>query len=246
MAQHLAGQGELPSLLDVPGMEPAQVGSFYAAAAEFYRRKPWQRVPGDTPIKVECDKFQSGPWYAVVMGQSGVQQGVAVYEDLAALQGMITGGRSEEENSRGMSALSLMFSEAFEIPVRDLDAAERHGWPVAGPEAYPLVIRINPGLAVRPPLAWELEASGGLPAGDPRVPRGEEGRVGEDGRRGVREADRAAFMGGGRISNFQLRCQWLFVEAAGIEPDNDLYRPRRGLPPDGSRLILLLPRMEHG
>ena len=28
---------------------------------------------------------------------------------------------------------------------------------MAGPEAYPLVIRINPGRAVRPPLAWELE-----------------------------------------------------------------------------------------
>ncbi|MGA2616370.1 MAG: hypothetical protein ABSF26_02095 [Thermoguttaceae bacterium] len=108
-------------------------------------------------IKVECDKFQSGPWYAVVMGQSGVQQGLAVYEDLAALQELMTGGRSEEENSRGMSALSLMFSEAFEIPVRDLDAVERHGWPVAGPEAYPLVIRINPGRAMRPPLVWELE-----------------------------------------------------------------------------------------
>jgi tetratricopeptide (TPR) repeat protein len=157
MAQHLGGQGAPPSLLDVPGMEPAQVGSFYAAAAEFYRRKPWQQVLGDAPIKVECDKFHSGPWYAVVMGQSGVQQGMAVYEDLAALQAMITGGASEEENSRGMSALSLMFGEAFEMPVRDLDAAEKYCWPVAGPEAYPLVIRVNPGLAMRPPLAWELE-----------------------------------------------------------------------------------------
>jgi tetratricopeptide (TPR) repeat protein len=157
MAQHLGGQGAPPSMLDVPGMEPAQVGSFYAAAAEFYRRKPWQQVLGDAPIKVECDKFHSGPWYAVVMGQSGVQQGMAVYEDLAALQAMITGGASEEENSRGMSALSLMFGEAFEMPVRDLDAAEKYCWPVAGPEAYPLVIRVNPGLAMRPPLAWELE-----------------------------------------------------------------------------------------
>ena len=157
MAKHLAGPDEMPSLLDVPGMEPAQVGSFYAAAAEFYRRKPWQRVPGDTPIKVECAKFRSGPWYAVVMGQSGVQQGLAVYEDLDALQEMMAGGRSEEENLRGMSVLSLMFSEAFEIPVRDLNAVEKHGWPVAGPEAYPLVLRVNPGRAVRPPLAWELE-----------------------------------------------------------------------------------------
>jgi hypothetical protein len=70
---------------------------------------------------------------------------------------MMSDDRSKEENSRRMSALSMMFSEAFEIPVRDLDAIEGHGWPVAGPEAYPLVIRINPGCAVRPPLAWELE-----------------------------------------------------------------------------------------
>jgi hypothetical protein len=157
MAEHLAGEDVLPSVLDVPGLDLAQVGGFYAAAAEFYRRKPWQRALGDTPIMVECDKFESGPWYAVVMGQSGVQQGLAVYEDLVALRKMITGGRSEEENARGMSALSMMFSEAFEIPVRDLNASEQHGWPVAGPEAYPLVIRINPGCAVRPPLAWELE-----------------------------------------------------------------------------------------
>jgi tetratricopeptide (TPR) repeat protein len=157
MAQHLAGQGGPPSMLDAPGMELAQVGSFYAAAAEFYRRKPWQRVPGDTVIRVECDKFQSGPWYAVVMGQSGVQQGLAIYEDLAALQAMISGDASEEENSRSMSVLSMMFSEAFEISVRDLDAAEKQGWAVAGPEAYPMVIRVNPGLAMRPPLVWELE-----------------------------------------------------------------------------------------
>jgi hypothetical protein len=138
-------------------MHPAQVGSFYAAAAEFYRRRPWQQVQGDQPLRIECAKFQSGPWYAVVMGQSGMQQGVALYEDLAALRALIAGGASDEESAMKMSALSLMFSEAFEMPVRDLDAAEKYGWPVAGPEAYPLVLRINPGGAMRPPLAWELE-----------------------------------------------------------------------------------------
>jgi hypothetical protein len=157
MAEYFGGQGALPSLMDAPGMKLSQLASFYAAAADYYRAKPWQHVPGDTPIKVECDKFQSGPWYAVVMGQSGVQQGLAVYEDLAALQGVIAGGRSDEENARQMSAVSMMFSEAFEISTRDLDAAEQHGWAVAGPEAYPLVLHINPGGAIRVPLTWELE-----------------------------------------------------------------------------------------
>ena len=157
MVKHLAGPDTLRAVIDVPGVQPAQVGSFFAAAADFYRKKPWRHVPGDTPIKIECDKFQSGPWYAVVMGQSGVTQGLAVYEDLEALRAMLEGNDSDEENSRKMSSLSVLFSEAFEIPVRDLDAAERHAWPVAGPEAYPLVLRVNPGRAVRPPLAWELE-----------------------------------------------------------------------------------------
>jgi tetratricopeptide (TPR) repeat protein len=157
MGEFLAGQGGPPSILAGPGMKPEQVAGFYAAAAEFYRRRPWQKVPGDTIIKIECDKFQSGPWYAVVMGQSGVQQGLAVYEDLAFLQAMITGDAPDEESARGMSALSMMFSEAFEISPRDLDAAETHNWTVAGPEAYPMVIHTDPGFALRPPLVWELE-----------------------------------------------------------------------------------------
>jgi hypothetical protein len=138
-------------------MKPVQIGSFYAAAADFYRRKPWQQVPGDTIIRVRCDKFQSGPWYAVVMGQSGVQQGLAIYEDLAALQALMVGDASDEEGARAMSAISMMFSEPFEISTRDLDVAEKYGWPVAGPEAYPMVLRVNPGAAIRAPLAWELE-----------------------------------------------------------------------------------------
>ena len=92
-----------------------------------------------------------------MIGQSGMQQGLAIYDDLDALQAMLAGDASEEEQARSMSALSMMFSEPFEISVRELTAAERHGWTVAGPEAYPMVLRINPGLAVRPPLVWELD-----------------------------------------------------------------------------------------
>ena len=36
-------------------------------------------------------------------------------------------------------------------------AAQRHGWPVARPDAYPEVFHKERGLALRPPLAWELE-----------------------------------------------------------------------------------------
>jgi hypothetical protein len=70
---------------------------------------------------------------------------------------MLSGTGSEEEDSRRTSGLSLMYGEAFEIPISDLDAVEKYGWPVAAPEAYPEAIRVNPGRAIRPALPWELQ-----------------------------------------------------------------------------------------
>jgi hypothetical protein len=69
----------------------------------------------------------------------------------------LTGHLSDEDSGRRTSAISVTYGEAFEIAPQDLDAVEEHGWPVAGPEAYPCVLRVNPGMALRTPLKWELE-----------------------------------------------------------------------------------------
>jgi hypothetical protein len=118
---------------------------------------PWRHVPGDVPIQIECDKFQSGPWYAVVMGQSGITLGVALYEGLGNLEAVLLADASQVEQVRRTSAISVTFGEAFEMPIRDLDAADRCRWPVASPDAYPCAMRVNPGRSIRPLLAWELE-----------------------------------------------------------------------------------------
>ncbi len=146
-----------PPLVEVPGVRLDDIRGFYDAAAEFYRAAPWRLVPGDTTLQIECRRFSTHTWYAVVMGQSGLVLGLALYEDLGMLQRLFTGAGSDEEMSRQATGLSVMYGEAFEIPIADLDAAERHGWPVAGPEAYPNPIYVNPGRSMRPPLAWELE-----------------------------------------------------------------------------------------
>ncbi len=157
LTKHMAGEDAAQALLEAPGVEPQHVAGFFAAAADFYRYKPWRTAPSDVPIKVECDRFTSGPWYAVVMGQSGMCEGVALYEDFDQLVELLTSGGSDEAHARSMSALSVQFGEAFDIPNLDLYHAEKYGWPVAGPEAYPMIMRVNPGIAVRRPLAWELE-----------------------------------------------------------------------------------------
>ena len=156
LARHLSG-GSPPGLLQMPGVNPEQVAGFYRAAAGFYRRAPWRKLGDDTAIKVECDRFESGPWYAVVMGQSGVTFGLALYDDFKKLEKLWADEMSEDDYVREMLTLTVTFDDETETSTADLDDARRLGWEVAGPEAYPSIFRKERGLSMRPPLAWELE-----------------------------------------------------------------------------------------
>jgi len=51
----------------------------------------------------------------------------------------------------------MLFGEEVDLPLADVEAARRHGWEVARPDAWPLVLHKERGLSHRPPLAWELE-----------------------------------------------------------------------------------------
>jgi len=157
LTRHMAGEHGPPALLDAPGVGPSEAGRFYEAAAAFYQAKPWRSAPADVPIKVECRGLASSPWYAIIMGQNGMVEGLALCEDFELLQRTISGRLSEAENARRTSALTIDFNEAFDIHSLDLYNIERHGWPTAGPEAYPKLFRVQPGLAIRAPLAWELQ-----------------------------------------------------------------------------------------
>ena len=156
LSKHLTRDAP-PGLLDIPGQTPERVAGFYRAAAEFYRKAPWKSLGYEEAIKVECDQYQSGPWYAVVMGQSGLTVGVALYEDLNLLRRMWAEELSEEENVRETVALTATFDPEADVSPADVLAAREHGWEVAGPEAHPSVFRKERGMSMRPPLAWELE-----------------------------------------------------------------------------------------
>ncbi len=157
MAAHVGGESP-PGLLEMPGMTPERVQGFYEAAAEFYRQAPWKRVGYESAIKVECDKFQSGPWYAVLMGQSGLTMGLALYEDIKALRRMWAQDEGDDdENARETVGTSVTFGEEWEISTADLDAAKKYGWRVARPDAYPGVFRKERGMSMRSLLTWELE-----------------------------------------------------------------------------------------
>jgi ST7 protein len=154
--QHLTSDGP-PGLLDIPRVTPEIVAGLFKAAAEFHRQAPWRTMGDQNAIKVECERFQSGPWYAAVMGQSGITVGLALYEDLRVLRKLWNRvSPDHEECIRQAVALTVTFDPENDAHPKNLEAARRHGWEVANPEAFPTVFRKERGLTIRPPLSWEL------------------------------------------------------------------------------------------
>jgi tetratricopeptide (TPR) repeat protein len=161
LAESMTPPEAVAPLCGVPGITVEIGRAFYAAAAAFHRDRTWRRLPSDAAITVNVPGeggAENRLVHAVVMGQSGMVQGIAVYEDDVALEVARSG---DLEQAAGGTGLSVMFGEAFEIPAVDYDWIERNGFDVAGPEAWPMPARLNPGMNLRPPLVWELELLSG-------------------------------------------------------------------------------------
>jgi hypothetical protein len=146
-----------PGLIDIPGVGPAELAGFYAAAAHFYREAPWRKVGGEAAIRVEADLLENGPRFAVVMGQSGMTFGLALYDDLKMLKKLWDGNLSDKAGARETVATSVTFDTELDTADADLNAIGEYHFEIAGPEAYPTIFRKERGLKVRAPLAWELK-----------------------------------------------------------------------------------------
>jgi tetratricopeptide (TPR) repeat protein len=156
MCEHVLGKPE-PGLVEMPGVIPEQVAGFYEAAADFFQQAPWKQVGYESAIQVECTRYQGGPWYGVLMGQLGIAIGLALYEELEDIHRTWEEPTRFRESLRQSVVTSVLFSEEVDLPLADVQAAQRHGWKLARPDAWPLVMHKERGMAHRPPLAWELE-----------------------------------------------------------------------------------------
>ncbi len=131
----------------------AQMESFYHAAARYFQQAPWKHVRGEIPIAIRSRGLGFGTRYAVVLGRTGVTLGLILLETWEDVQDMLVGERSCEE----MPGLAVIFDEITILAPADLYLVERNGWPVSTPEAYPAVLRFEPGRPPQSPSAEDLE-----------------------------------------------------------------------------------------
>ncbi len=114
--------------------------SFYEAAEYYFRQAPWRRVPGEVPIEIRCDDPTMGTRYAIVLGRTGVQLGLCIYDDWETTRALLSGYAPADE----ILALVVCYDEAEIMSAVDLQWIDRLGWPIATPEAWPAVMRLQP------------------------------------------------------------------------------------------------------
>ncbi|MBI3948095.1 MAG: hypothetical protein HY321_19415 [Armatimonadetes bacterium] len=132
-------QGYL-QMTDIP--EPV-LADLFAAAADYYRAKPWKRLSDADTILLECHAWKPAHRYAVIMGAGGETFGFALYESWAGLQRLRRpdiGFTSPEEQAIREEAVSLTFEPLKDLGPRRREEAKRHGWTVASYRAYPMVM----------------------------------------------------------------------------------------------------------
>lgn len=134
---------------------PDQARDFYRAAASFYRQAPWRSVGGDEPITVECQQVEGGPQFAIVLGKKVKIKGLWLCDDWKTCVLFERG--QHQAIAEHLQYTALHFGTRKEISPDDLERAQRLGFEVASPRAYPAVIRKERGGDFRSPDAGELE-----------------------------------------------------------------------------------------
>ena len=87
------------------------------------------------------------------MGFGGQEFGLAVFPTVKDLR-LQYSNLEPDQLMQKMTAFSVTYGESELLPFDDLDAITKHGWPVAGPDSYPLVMKnIPPGKLVLPSKA---------------------------------------------------------------------------------------------
>ncbi len=138
MAAHMmGGPAAIPGLLSQEDVEPALVEALFDAAAQYYRAAPWVQLSNMQALAIQIAP-DTEPRYAVVMGNGGVEYGLALYKqwDDYLLQFELVDHPLERLPKDG--AHSLFFGDITLMPFDDLDAIEEYGWEVADKEGYPI------------------------------------------------------------------------------------------------------------
>ncbi len=146
---------EIPGLFSGKGVTRTGAAALFEAAAEFYRQAPWVQLGNDDFLAVRISP-RNEQQYTCVLGQAGVEYGLSLYKRWEDIELLYRAHDHPMEIVPEGGMHSLLFNPINMISFDDLDAIERYGWEVAGPQAYPFPAIFLPSEDVARPDLEEI------------------------------------------------------------------------------------------
>lgn len=153
----LAGDEPEPSYLRVA--TPAAVASFFSAAADYFRARPWEVLPSNrAALGVHCGALYLQEAVVSVLGQGGPLRGLLLFshcdhfDDYLSAAVEVAQGGPYRVPPHG----SLLFERGADLPLPLRKEVIRHGWDVADALAYPWPEFVDANLAHRGATEDEL------------------------------------------------------------------------------------------
>lgn len=149
MAEKVGGHPSVPNALDAKGVTLELMRAFADAAAQFYQAKPWQYLTDEDLIEVESPFVEPSLRYLVVLGGGGTTFGLGFFESASQFESLFQ--RRDIASLATEKQWSVFFGPITELPLGDADLWQDHDLSVAGKDAYPVAICIEPRVKQRRP-----------------------------------------------------------------------------------------------
>ena len=143
------------SYVDGGRIRPSLVRELFFSAERLYRCAPWKSAYDSQVLKLDIPSLGVEGACVSVMGNLGQSFGLIIFPSLAGYQAFyrLASAGSIQKQGRvdlGTDWLSLNFERGGDLPESTRREALAHGWPVAGPEAYPLLLHVERDGGSRP------------------------------------------------------------------------------------------------
>lgn len=161
MIESSLGEPTNESYLGGGRIPEASVRELFAATRILFRMAPWTVASDSQVLRLDIPALDVEGACLSIIGQLGQSQGILIFPSLAGYEAFLWVANAPRSPRRridfGTGWLALNIERAEDLPESMRREAEAHGWPVAGPEAYPRIERLDPDGAARPLVERDLK-----------------------------------------------------------------------------------------
>ena len=142
MAEGIGGEEEA-SYFEGGRISLDLVAHLFAAGRVLHAAAPWKHAGDEQTLRMDIPALGIEAACVSIIGALGQSRGIIIFPSRVAFDAFVAAAQAGPPAGGpvdlGTTTLSLTFDRADELPPSMRREALEHGWPVAGPDAYPLV-----------------------------------------------------------------------------------------------------------